>query len=358
MKMQSLQVLRALAALLVVCDHFPRLEGKLFPDGFMHNFGAAGAIGVDLFFVISGFIMITTTWEMFGTPSASSRFLTRRFLRIYPAYWVALLSFLAIGVVFPAQLFVGPMNLASLASSIFLVPQTAGPLMFVAWSLEFEVYFYIVFALALCFTKKRLPLVLGLWCALTLGLNLASHQLDNSVVRFIGSPLAFEFMGGLIIGYLVLHKRVFAPWVAVSLGTALAVAVAVYSSRLDGFGTLDLTWFRVLAAGPAMLLIVYGAVSLEQQGRLGAPRLAVAVGDASYTMYLWHGILLGAYGALFAHIHAHGGFADALYIFGGFTVVVLGSMAIYRVVETPLTIAARRLFAPMPRTRRVPAPAP
>jgi peptidoglycan/LPS O-acetylase OafA/YrhL len=60
----------------------------------MHGFGTAGAIGVDLFFVISGFIMIATAWELFGTPGASARFLERRFLRIYPAYGVALAAFI------------------------------------------------------------------------------------------------------------------------------------------------------------------------------------------------------------------------------------------------------------------------
>ncbi len=358
MKMRSIQALRAIAALLVVGAHFPRLEAKLFPNGFMHGFGTGGAIGVDLFFVISGFIMITTTWDGFGKSGAAGSFLTRRFLRIYPAYWVAFFTFVTIGVVFPAALFLGPVNAASVVTSIFLIPHAGGPLMFVAWSLEFEVYFYIVFALALHFTKARLPFSLGIWCGLTLILNAAAYFVDNQFISFAGSPLALEFMAGVIVGYLIIHKHIVAPRLALVAGVAAAAAVAIYSARWDGFGTMELAWFRVLAAGPAMVLIVYGAVSLEELGHVQAPRFAVALGDASYTMYLWHGMLLGAYTAVWSHLHLRGWIGDALYIFGGASLIVVGSLSIYRFVEAPLTAGAKHVFRAARNFRRVAVSAP
>jgi exopolysaccharide production protein ExoZ len=357
--MRSIQGLRALAALLVVCDHVPRLEIRFFRNGgFLHGFGAAGAIGVDLFFVISGFIMVTTTWKAFGVPGASNAFLARRFLRIYPAYWVAFAAFLAIGVLFPLTQNIGPMTFSSVATSALLIPARSGPLMFVAWSLEFELYFYVIFAIALYFPKSRLPLLLGLWLITTLVLNVAAHKSDLVVVQFLGSPLALEFMGGCGIGYLLLHKKIFAPRALLAVGAAIALGVAIYSSRFDGFPTLDLAWFRVLAAGPAMMLIVYGSVALEQRSHVEPPRFLSTIGDASYTMYLWHGMMLGAYSVVYGHLHLHGRIGDALFLFGAFVVVVVGSLLLYRVIELPLTLFVKRLFrvGNSPRPAAVPSP--
>lgn len=344
MKLRSVQALRALAAFLVIFDHFPRLENKLFPNGLMHGFGAAGAIGVDLFFVISGFIMVSTSWKAFGAAGASSRFLTRRVLRIYPPYWAALLAFLAIGAIVPSSLAVGPMTFDSVFTSIFLIPHAGGPLLFLAWTLECELYFYCVFAIALHFARERLGLIFTIWCALTLGFNIAAHWTNLTIVQFLGNPLTLEFLGGGLVGYLVVEKRAFAPRTILSVGIVLAAAVALYSSQFDGFGSLNLTWFRVLAAGPAMMLIVYGATTLEQQAQFSPPAVVVAIGDASYSMYLWHGMLLGAYGAVFAKIGHRGSLADVAYIIGGISVVLFGSQLIYRVVELPLLTGAQTLI--------------
>lgn len=358
MKLRSVQALRALAAFLVVNDHLPRLEGKLFPSGFMNGFGAAGAIGVDLFFVISGFIMVTTTWDAFGKPGAAQRFITRRFLRIYPPYWVALIVFATIGLLLPSALYLAPVTVSSAITSFFLIPQVGGPLMFVAWSLEFEVYFYVVFAIALQFPRERLALFFALWAGMTLALNVVAHGVSAVPVQFLGSPLALEFMGGGVIGYLVLHRHVFAPRTLLVIGIIFAAGVAVYSSRFDGFASLDLAWYRVLAAGSAMLLIVYGAVTLEEHGHLVPPRAAVALGDASYAMYLWHGMLLGAYGAAVSRLHPHGHVADALYIAGAYVVVVGGALGVYRCVELPLLGAAKRLVRVNSKPSRAVVPTP
>ncbi len=326
--------------------------------GFLHGFGAAGAIGVDLFFVISGFIMVTTTWKAFGTPGASKAFLTRRILRIYPAYWAALAVFLTIGILFPLQQNVGPMTPASLITSALLVPSHIPPLMFVAWSLEFEVYFYVVFAIALHFSTSRIPAILGIWFLATLILSVAARATGLNIVQFLGSPLSFEFMGGGAIGYLLLHKHIFVPRTVLAAGALIALGVAVYSSRFEGFGTLDLTWFRVLWAGPAMMLIVYGAAALEQRAHVEPPPILIAVGDASYTMYLWHGMMLGAYSAFFGHLHLHGRVGDAMFLAGALLLVICGSLGLYRIVELPLTLSVKRLFRVERRPRPVTVSAP
>jgi peptidoglycan/LPS O-acetylase OafA/YrhL len=299
--------------------------------------------------------MVTTTWEAFGTRGAPMRFLTRRFLRIYPAYWPALLAFVFIGLNFPTALSLAPVNAGSLLSSFFLVPNATGPLLFLAWTLECEVYFYVVFALALRFSRERLALVFGAWFAIVLAFNVAAHVSSWFPVQFLGNPLALEFMGGGIVGYLVLHKHIFAPRAMLIFGLLIAAGVALYAARLEGFGSLELTWFRVLVAGPAMMLILYGTVMLEQQAKIVVPRFTVALGDASYSLYLWHGMLLGAYASAASRLHPHGRIADAAFIAGAALLVVVGSLTIYRLVELPLIRLAKRAVRASPSGPVAPA---
>jgi peptidoglycan/LPS O-acetylase OafA/YrhL len=353
-KFNSIQALRSLASLMVVSDHLPRVEGKLFTDGLMSRFGAAGAIGVDLFFVISGFIMIATTWDAFAKDGASGRFLERRVLRIYPPYWVAFLAFLCVSAIAPHLQHAGPINAWTVVTSLFLIPHESGPIMFVAWSLAYEMYFYFVFAIALCFPRDRLRAFIAMWIVATLVLNVASFYVHNVALDFVGNPLTLEFVAGIGIGVLVHERRLFAPRAILICGVLLTIAVAVYSSRFDGFGTYSLDWFRVVAATPGMAMIVYGAVTLEERGRLSVGAALVRMGDASYTTYLWHGMLLGAFAAVVAHFRPHGTAADIAFLIGGYVVVIVGSQIIYRIVEAPLLRLLQRAGIGARRDRTAP----
>jgi peptidoglycan/LPS O-acetylase OafA/YrhL len=353
-KLKSIQALRSIASLMVVGDHLPRVEGKLFHDGLMSKFGAAGAIGVDLFFVISGFIMIVTTWDAFATNGASGRFLERRVLRIYPPYWVAFLAFLCVSAIAPHLQRAGPLNAWTVVTSLLLIPHESGPIMFVAWSLAYEMYFYLVFASALRFPRDRLRTFIATWIVATLVLNVVSFYVHNVVLSFVGNPLTFEFIAGVGIGVLVHERRVFAPRAILICGVLLTIAVAVYSSRFDGFGTYSLDWYRVVAATPGMAMIVYGAVTLEEQTRLSVASALVRMGDASYTTYLWHGMLLGTFTAAVAHFRPHGTIADAAFLLGGYAVVIVGSQIIYRIVEAPLVRLLQRAGLGARRDRATP----
>ena len=208
--------------------------------------------------------------------------------------------------------------------------------MFVAWSLAYEMYFYLVFAIALRFPRDRLRAFVAIWIAATLVLNVVSFYVHNVLLSFVGNPLTLEFVAGVGIGVLVHERRVFAPRTILIGGILLTIAVAVFSSRFDGFGTYALDWYRVVAATPGMAMIVYGAVTLEEQARLSVAAALVRMGDASYTTYLWHGMLLGTFTAVVAHFRPHGTIADVAFLLGGYVVVIVGSQIIYRIVESPL----------------------
>lgn len=345
LKIRNVQALRAFAALMVVGVHLPLQESRIFGQGALLGWlNSAGAIGVDLFFVISGFIMVTTTWEAFGRGGAASAFLMRRILRIYPFYLVTFSLQLMLAGAAPWALHWAPQTPWELFASFTLIPHDQDPVMVVAWSLQFEVYFYLCFALALRYARNGLPVFVALWGGLTLVAAALSVAFPIVALRFIGSPLTFEFLMGVAIGALAISGRLVAPRTLGVLGLAgLVVAAALATRYPDGFPTLNDNFFRAFVCAPPMALLVYAAVGLEERMHLVAPGPFVALGDASYSLYLWHGIAIGLFGNLVARLHPHGRIADAVFDVAGFAVAALSALIVYQLIERRLIRAFRHL---------------
>lgn len=152
-RIDSIQGLRAIAALLVVVDHSMSImisKGSLL--GIDSHFAwLFGGIGVKIFFLISGFIMTVTTHGEFSSAGASKRFLYKRFLRVAPLYWIATTAYAA-----RISLQGTPPHFASLIFSFLFIPQRNDlgimqPVYGLGWTLNFEMFFYVLFGLALQF---------------------------------------------------------------------------------------------------------------------------------------------------------------------------------------------------------------
>ncbi len=336
MRLHNIQALRAVAALMVVATHLPRLEARAFPNGLVQWVGAGGATGVDLFFVISGCIMVVTTWNSFGRSGAGPMFLARRALRIYPLFWIMLTIYIALAFAAPLLLHMDPQRPWDVIASYLLIPHSIDNISDVAWSLSFEMYFYLVFAGALFFRRGALLWISVGWIATMLVCALLSPHVMIVAIRFIAQPLSLEFMLGMIVGALVMQRRLYHPRLLFALAVVAVVAVAGYSTRFDGFGTTPLQWYRAVVVAPAMALLLYGAVGLEERFGRVAPVWLRRIGDASYSMYLWHGFALAAWTALVLRLHPHGVVADIAYIAGAFVVVVIVSRLVYWAIERPL----------------------
>ena len=152
MELKNIQGLRALAAILVVGCHFHDFADRY---GFRSEaLITIGAWGVDLFFVISGFIMITVNWNKFSEPNASKAFLIRRIVRIFPPYWLVTLFIVGAIIISPKLFHTWAANISNLLPSLLLFPSDEKPILYVGWTLIFEMYFYYVFAILLNFSRK------------------------------------------------------------------------------------------------------------------------------------------------------------------------------------------------------------
>ncbi|MGH7043937.1 MAG: acyltransferase family protein, partial [Acetobacteraceae bacterium] len=297
-RLASIQCLRALAAAVVVLVHMRVFEPKYDPGLVLApHVLDFGQLGVDLFFVISGFIMTTITVREFGRQGAARRFLAQRFLRIYPIYWVFALAVLAVFLVHPGWVN-SQHGRPDIVRSFLLLPQQNLPLLLVAWTLTFEMFFYLVFAVLIgCVRRQVLGWVLIGWAVVTAGANLLlAPNATTPVLDVMASPLILEFLGGCAVALAArsLRGRT-AGWVLTIFGIAELLGAVLWLSHL-GRGFPPNGWLRVALFGSGSVLVVAGAVRLEEAGVRLFPASLVALGDASYSLYLSHVLVIAAVG--------------------------------------------------------------
>ncbi|WP_374413180.1 acyltransferase family protein, partial [Novosphingobium colocasiae] len=199
--LRNIQALRALAALMVVVVH---LETLAAPLGIGAGQLAPFAVGVDLFFVISGFIMVHTTARRRQSPAA---FLANRLLRIAPLYWTLTALLFALAVAAPGLLGATRADPVALLKSLAFIPGeradgTMRPVLFVGWSLNLEMAFYCVFALCLTVADLRRRVLLGVAVLVAIAaFGFAARQQLAPELRFLTQPILLEFAAGMALGY-------------------------------------------------------------------------------------------------------------------------------------------------------------
>lgn len=267
----GIQYLRAAAALAVVIFHAAEKTG--------HHF-AIGAAGVDVFFVISGFIMWVISDRRAVTPA---KFIADRVRRIVPVYWLATAVMVAgaMAGLFPNMV----LTPEHVLSSLFFVPAPSPssgeiwPVLVQGWTLNFEMLFYAVFAFALILPRnRRLPAITGLFLVLVIAGLLFGF--DNAVMLTYTRPIILEFVAGMVIGEFWLKGRM----------PPLATGSALIACSLGGFALIGLLRlpFDELTIGPLAVALVLGILSLEAHGCMRAVALPTLLGNASYSIYLWH----------------------------------------------------------------------
>ncbi len=303
----SIQYLRGIAALLVVYYH----AAGMAPVGPAPKIGA---FGVDIFFVISGFIMWTTT----GNGAKATSFAWHRLARIVPIYWLLTLVFFAAHR--------GADSIRDLGMSLFFIPYLSpktgqvNPIVAVGWTLNFEMFFYVVFTLSLAL-KRRASVVFGLLGCLV-ACRLLFDVSSSAAANVYTSPLLWEFLSGCGIAMLTERTRLH-PALSLALFAAGATALFLLPGHAEDFG-----WNRSVAWGVPAALIVCGAVGLERfMPRLELPLL---LGDASYSIYLTHSV------ALVGLQSAQTILGNLTFVALGVSICALGGLLFYWLVERPV----------------------
>ena len=296
-KIHNIQALRGVAVLLVVFRHLLPVETKYAQfDYVVPELFLIGASGVDLFFLISGFVMVSVTRSAFHSKGGIQKFLYHRIARIYPLYWFYTSIILCVYLVQPSFVNSSQGNQVNILASYLLLPQTLLPIVNVGWTLIHEMYFYFTFAVLLFLPKNYLlPGLIG-WGGLILigSINLSGS--DNSFFDIYFSPLTLEFIIGCMMGILYYSGSIRGNANAIALIALALWTVGYYLFRETSGNGAPLGWMRVLVFGFPAALGFYAALLYEKNHGAIMPPWLCKIGDASYSIYLSHVLVLGVVG--------------------------------------------------------------
>lgn len=329
-KYEGIQVLRFVAALAVVITHatFYTFE-RLDPTSPVWRMGAAG---VDVFFIISGFVMVVSTRPLLGSPDAWKLFGVRRLVRIVPMYWLATTVKVAVMLVLPGAALHAVLSPATVIGSYFFIPYRTPdgpvePLLGVGWTLVFEMFFYLVFTIALLLRVSPVIFSSAVLALLAIG-SLFRPAQDWPVWAFLFDPIVLYFVIGMLLATVCLSPALRRWLPAIAGGLVLLLAVLALVPGGLTFAQNSPFRFAIIA------LIVVAATWVEPWIGGRVPRILLFLGAASYSLYLFHPLI----GPLVPELLARLGIVVApLSIVLTIVVAIVVTAIIYRFVEAPLT---------------------
>lgn len=344
--LRNIQALRAVAAFMVVCVH---LQVLAMMGGAPIGLTYPGNAGVDLFFVISGFIMVFTTGRK---PQGPVAFFASRVRRIAPLYWSMTLAVFLVAWLAPRLIQNTPSDLERLAASLLFVPMqridgSMQPVVFVGWTLNFEMAFYALFALGLLAPRRRAGVLTTVGAlALAVAWGWAARP-SSPMLGFYTRPMVLEFGLGMLLG--LAWPRLNPPERLVwPLAAAAAVAFAVMLAAPSLWPEVD----RLFVFGLPATVIVAAGLALERRGRAARWRWLQALGAASYAVYLSHFFVTQAVILLARKAGLHGPWEAA----GAAAVALLGVAVVGLVLHRTVEQGADRLIGRLLSARAAPSP--
>lgn len=319
----GLQLLRALAALMVLTGHV-LAEAQHYFAVSLPATTLPWTRGVDLFFVISGYIITLSASRHLGQPGA---FLWRRFLRVAPMYYLFTTAMVATLLLLPGAAKDTVLEPGQILNSYLFLPferhdGRIAPVLSLGWTLNYEMFFYALMALSLCLRRPYIALTMAL-----LSVSLASlwPNLKTAWV-FYTNPIVIEFLFGMALAQLYRRNIVLpsTPLALLAVAAGLALLVTLHPTTLP----------RFVAAGlPAMMIVAGGTLFCPP---LAPARLLLCLGDASYALYLSHRFALRALTLLLLPYLPTGPAALWLFMLLACASCLALSLLVHRWIELPL----------------------
>jgi exopolysaccharide production protein ExoZ len=285
----SLQILRFVAAFSVVLFHLG--SGMAVEFGWTNNVFDFGTLGVDIFFVLSGFIISYTANPLRGI----GYFAIRRFARVVPLYWLLTLAVIAIATIKPSLLNSTTVTIEAVIKSMLFIPyeKSSGavqPLLFLGWTLCYEMFFYVIYGTCLLWKNKA-----DLICVLVFLAILAAHLIwpQGSVLwRFYTNPIVVEFALGILLCKAYLHWDVFRNGSRPASIALIVLALVIYPPLNAYLGQFNVTAPGLFAVMIVAAFLFWKAPQAHAQNIVLAS--LVLFGNASYGLYLMHPYLIQA----------------------------------------------------------------
>lgn len=318
-KIDSIQVLRFFAAFSVMMVHLPVFE--------------FGIWGVDIFFVISGFIM------MYVTENNEKFFLLKRIFRIVPLYWILTLGVFALAIFVPNVLNNTTANIVHLIKSLFFIPFDKNgtghfPILFLGWTLNFEVIFYFLFSLSLVFFKENRMIACSIFIIIFLVFNKIFSE-KNFIFETYANDIFIEFIFGMIL--FTIWKK-YKNKISTNLSNHfICLAILLVSIFILNYYNFS----RSVSYGlPSLILAVYFLFFLNH---LKFPKILVSLGDASYCIYLLHPYVIQFFYKIL-EINEYDIIIELVFTLIISVIVFIVSLLIYKFIEFPINGSLRKKF--------------
>jgi exopolysaccharide production protein ExoZ len=334
-KLDCLQVFRGIAALIVLLHHGIIIMANR-ELGALNIIFDVGWVGVDFFFVLSGFIIFYTCYTLIGNKSKIKDYIIKRLIRIYPIYWL-----ITIGVLLMYYIMDNgrEFSVKQIINSILLLPQNEIPIVSVSWSLVYELVFYFMFGLIIFFDKKVGKIIGTIWiiCILLNSFNVIDFS-RTPYANVIFSNNNIEFLIGCVVAFFVLNYSL--KYRVSILVIGLLLFIYSWVSVIEG-NILRGSTESMLMFGISCGLIVLGTSLLDINFQPKIPKLFIILGDASFSIYLTHIYFFGILNLVFMKLDL----VNPLFafVFNVIVTLILGIVCYY-LVEKPLLSFLRSKF--------------
>lgn len=324
----GIQALRGLAAILVVFDHYSLhyIDAGYLDKVWTPLAESCGAIGVKVFFAISGYVMIITNWRKFGSAGSAEDFLIRRIMRIWPIYAIATLLFFASHFNQPPIY-----TFANLAKSLTFIPYIGEggqfrPVLGKGWTLNYEMFFYTLFTFSMLFNRKN-GITLIILALMVFGIS-GYFIKEGTVLGFYFNNLVLYFLIGMIAA--IVHILYPVHFRNAEIATAIAAGITIFLSvRYDLF-------HRSLVSDIARYALVFCAIFLvcDPNTKFTSKfleKISSIAGDSSYALYLFHGFSFVFFIPILKYLHGS-------YVFVIYYIAVMFALIICYFIHTILEL--------------------
>ena len=339
--LSSLQVYRGIAALLVVFYHITHQIRQRYGVDYLGGIFQFGYTGVDFFFVLSGFVISYVHHNDIGVARRAGEYLAKRAVRIYPIYWLVASFKIAILPLVPSLSASEGSGPVYFIKSLLLLPQAILPVIGVAWTLSYELLFYLFFMTFILFGRRWALASMTVWVTAILAhaiFDLPAGSNSYLLGSFLLNERNLEFLLGYAVAGLVLGGQVKGGWLWALAGLVGFSLSALYVNLRSGQEPASFT----LTFGLSSALLLIGSVALELRRGRSWPWWLGHLGDASYSIYLTHAMFFNI-GFVFLDKTGVAGYLSAS---GEASLLVPmavgGGIVVYHVAERPLIAWFRR----------------
>jgi|Napbiome12C3dose_1001474.scaffolds.fasta_scaffold00008_90 peptidoglycan/LPS O-acetylase OafA/YrhL len=345
-KLDSLQMVRAIAMLMVLFIHLDAFSTRIFNypvfSGFLMPGGDAG---VNIFFVLSGFIIFYVHKGDIGKRVKFFPYLIKRFSRIYPTYWAANLLIIPLHFLLPQFGLGDEREARTIIYSLLLLPQSHAPIIHAAWSLSNEIFFYLMFSLSIIFKFKRIfPLVFLILLGTIFNIFYSLQGItvfQDPFLNLIFSYHNFEFLLGCFSAYLIVKHNIRLKKMLLFIGSILILSMIVIERFYGDLGALRLLGYGI----PAFFVLTsLGAHEIRDKLKVPGfllPKALLLLGDASFSIYITHQLFISGIGRVLKSIGLVNliGPLPVVIIIGIFT--ILAGLIFHLKIEKPLLYFSR-----------------